>query len=38
MPDVLLIKEERPGNMRCEQSERETETTEKREYVYYFFS
>ncbi|KAF4118482.1 zinc finger protein 892 isoform X1 [Onychostoma macrolepis] len=29
-PDVLLIKEERPGNMRCEQSERETETTEKR--------
>ncbi|XP_050972346.1 zinc finger protein 184 isoform X2 [Labeo rohita] len=27
-PDVLLIKEERPGNVRCEQSERETQTTE----------
>ncbi|XP_016346606.1 zinc finger protein 397-like isoform X4 [Sinocyclocheilus anshuiensis] len=30
-PDVLIIKEERPDNMRCEQSERETETTENRE-------
>ncbi|XP_059410472.1 zinc finger protein 184 isoform X2 [Carassius carassius] len=27
-PDVLIIKEERPDSMRCEQSERETETTE----------
>uniref|UniRef100_A0A9J7ZXF7 Si:dkey-56e3.3 n=1 Tax=Cyprinus carpio carpio TaxID=630221 RepID=A0A9J7ZXF7_CYPCA len=27
-PDIVLIKEERPGNERCEQSERETETTE----------
>ncbi|XP_073699007.1 uncharacterized protein [Garra rufa] len=28
-PDVLLIKEERPASVRCEQSERETQTTEK---------
>ncbi|XP_016346608.1 zinc finger protein 397-like isoform X6 [Sinocyclocheilus anshuiensis] len=27
-PDILLIKEERAGNERCEQSETETETTE----------
>ncbi|XP_051747722.1 zinc finger protein 181 isoform X2 [Ctenopharyngodon idella] len=27
-PDVLIIKEERPDNMRCEQSESETEATE----------
>ncbi|CAM4479709.1 unnamed protein product [Leuciscus chuanchicus] len=30
-PDVFIIKEERPDNMRCEQSERETETTENLE-------
>lgn len=34
-PDVLIIKEERPDNMRCEQSERETETAENCEYCIY---
>uniref|UniRef100_A0A8C1DFU0 Si:dkey-56e3.3 n=2 Tax=Cyprinus carpio TaxID=7962 RepID=A0A8C1DFU0_CYPCA len=33
-PDVLIIKEERPDNMRCEQSERETETTENQDTQY----
>ncbi len=32
-PDVIIIKEERPGSMRCEQSERETETAENRKYA-----
>ncbi|XP_048052553.1 zinc finger protein 264 isoform X1 [Megalobrama amblycephala] len=31
-PDVLIIKEERPDNMRCEQPGGETKTAENREY------
>ncbi|KAG1956339.1 zinc finger protein 773 [Pimephales promelas] len=30
-PDVFIVKEERPDNMRCEQSERETDTAENLE-------
>ncbi|XP_052461123.1 zinc finger protein 16-like isoform X2 [Carassius gibelio] len=33
-PDCLIIKEERPDNMRCEQSEREIETTEDQDTQY----
>ncbi|XP_016346607.1 zinc finger protein 397-like isoform X5 [Sinocyclocheilus anshuiensis] len=33
-PDILLIKEERAGNERCEQSETETETTENQDTQY----
>lgn len=35
-PDVLIIKEERPDSMRCEQSERETDTAENRKYTVLF--
>ncbi len=35
-PDVLIIKEERPDSMRCEQSERETETAENHKYAVLF--